>query len=234
MLTFLGLFPLSCSPTQGMSLLCGGSAPSAQLSLMHCMLDLVASLASDPLLASSNVYSSASSYAPHSDAEFHKHVRLLQCVSNSAGAGVGGGEPGHGNSSGNGDNLLSDQLELFPPTLMMTAHALNKVKEKQGMARNKNGSDAHKNTNSAFGLNERSIHEQAQWLTCCFDFCAVSFPPSQSRLHTAARGFGSFGARDGHQIESTRGFAKGGKAKAKQRRKERTKSCGTLNCSSRD
>lgn len=117
---FLGLFPVAGVNT--FAIIVGGAAPAPQLSLVHMVVDLIASLPADPFFASTAAYSGVNSYAVHNDVEFHKHIRLMQCVSlSSAGLETGGSE-----------NVLTDQLDLFPATLMMTAHALSKVKEKQG------------------------------------------------------------------------------------------------------
>lgn len=118
--TFLGLFPVAGVNT--LAIIVGGSAPGPQLSLLHTLLDLIASLPAEPFFASTAAYSGVNSYAAHNDVEFHKHIRLMQCVSlSSAGLETGGSE-----------SALTEQIELFPATLMMTAHALSKVKEKQG------------------------------------------------------------------------------------------------------
>ena len=130
---FLGVIPSTASSQQGLALLVGAASPAAELSLLHSLVDLVCALPTDAFFASHAQYSSAQSYLVHNDPEFHKHVRLLQCVSNSAvavGAADGGASAAH-----HADSVLSDQMDLFPATLMMTANALRQVKEKQGQSK---------------------------------------------------------------------------------------------------
>lgn len=132
---FLGVIPSTATSQQGLALLAGGAPPASELSLLHSLVDLVFALPADAFFASHAQYSSAQSYLVHNDPEFHKHIRLLQCVTNSAVAAAGALDGGGSAPAHHADSVLSDQMDLFPATLMMTANALRQVKEKQGQGK---------------------------------------------------------------------------------------------------
>ncbi len=137
---FLGVIPASASPQQGLALLSGGAPAALQLRLLHTLVDLIAAVPGEGFFASSRQFSAAPSYAPHVDVEFHKHVRLLHCVSQ-IGTATAHTSLEHGGmalTQSANEHLLSEHIELFPPTILMTANALRQVKDKQQV--NKRGS----------------------------------------------------------------------------------------------
>lgn len=127
--TFLGLMPpLPSSCTDGgLSILSGGSGLELQLRFFHRLLDqLDARHSMDPFHASVDQYSNVASYAPHTDTNFHRHIRMLH-LALAAGAGKATSQ-----TATNGiENLGVERLTLFPPTLMMAATAYRQMKEKQ-------------------------------------------------------------------------------------------------------
>lgn len=80
---------------------------------------MIQSLPQDTFYASHNMYSTLNSYQVHNDVEFHKHIRMLNVITTNCATG-----------SGNHDNIMSEHIDLFPPTVMIMANANKMSKEK--------------------------------------------------------------------------------------------------------
>jgi hypothetical protein len=118
---------------KGLALLCGAAPPAAELSFWHALLDLICSVPSQGFHASVRQFSTAASYAVHHDGEFHKHVRLLQLISSSS-AGLAADAPSSSTvqqAPQHDGGIFAPQVDLFPPTLLMTATALHHSKQQK-------------------------------------------------------------------------------------------------------
>jgi hypothetical protein len=131
--TFLGLGSTE-KAQDPMELLIGGASYTRQLHFLHSFLDLIFALPRDPFFASHAMYSTQASYAAHNDPEFHKHVRMLHCVTTNSSMDTPSALAQYAGQQ-QPDSILTDHLELFPPTLMLAAQSYKALREKQGYNR---------------------------------------------------------------------------------------------------
>lgn len=112
-LSLIGALPPHPDP---LSLVTGGAAYSAQLTLLHTLVDLVQSAPADSFYAGVGQYARPESMQPHADPTFSQHVRLLHMVSNSAAASAA-------QQSGAKDGLFAESVDLFPQSILIPALA---------------------------------------------------------------------------------------------------------------
>jgi hypothetical protein len=116
---FIGVIPPSFSSP--LHLLTGTATAAVQLTFFHTLVDLIYALPRDTFYASHSQYHSAPSYAPSADPEHLRHVHLLQHITNTlAGGSTAAGE----------ESVMSERMDLYPPTLMMAANANRSAREK--------------------------------------------------------------------------------------------------------